>query len=249
MWSGGVPVAEPVRHERRMRSAPQRPRGPVCRTTCWYLRCSRSECSSRPTLDAGAARWWCPHTDGRGKPLDAVHGTYRGSLGPSSRTRLRLTGDARTPRVPVSAGVRRAGPPVGPSVRPRTGPSLVLVGKQVSVVHVRRVRVGRDFVAAAPNRCWVADFTHVATRASVVYVAFGVRHLLPPDRRLVRRDVEGDAARPGHSGDDTVAARPTSISLCPGELMHHSDAVSQYTSQAGRPPGRGRHRGLDRICR
>jgi putative transposase len=32
----------------------------------------------------------------------------------------------------------------------------------------------RDFVAAAPNRCWVADFTHVKTWAGVVYVAFVV---------------------------------------------------------------------------
>ncbi|SCD54465.1 putative transposase [Streptomyces sp. DpondAA-D4] len=35
-------------------------------------------------------------------------------------------------------------------------------------------RVDRDFVAGAPNRCWVADFTHVATWAGVVYVAFVV---------------------------------------------------------------------------
>ncbi|REK84507.1 hypothetical protein DY245_42880 [Streptomyces inhibens] len=34
--------------------------------------------------------------------------------------------------------------------------------------------VDRDFVAPAPNRCWVADFTHVTTLASVVYVAFVV---------------------------------------------------------------------------
>ncbi|MGW3167817.1 DDE-type integrase/transposase/recombinase [Streptomyces sp. NPDC001142] len=33
-------------------------------------------------------------------------------------------------------------------------------------------RVERDFVAGAPNRCWVADFTRVATWAGVVYVAF-----------------------------------------------------------------------------
>ncbi|MFI2457938.1 hypothetical protein [Streptomyces sp. NPDC019539] len=34
--------------------------------------------------------------------------------------------------------------------------------------------VDRDFVAAAPNRSWVADFTHVATFSGVVYVAFVV---------------------------------------------------------------------------
>ncbi|MFJ4774012.1 DDE-type integrase/transposase/recombinase [Streptomyces uncialis] len=35
-------------------------------------------------------------------------------------------------------------------------------------------RVDRDFVALAPNRTWVADFTHVAAWAGVVYVAFVV---------------------------------------------------------------------------
>nr|WP_102922492.1 DDE-type integrase/transposase/recombinase [Streptomyces noursei] len=32
----------------------------------------------------------------------------------------------------------------------------------------------RDFVAVAPNRCWVADFTHVKTWAGIAYVAFVV---------------------------------------------------------------------------
>ncbi|MFJ3308274.1 DDE-type integrase/transposase/recombinase [Streptomyces sp. NPDC086549] len=32
----------------------------------------------------------------------------------------------------------------------------------------------RDFVAPTPNRCWVADFTHVTTFAGVIYVAFVV---------------------------------------------------------------------------
>ncbi|SBT93629.1 putative transposase [Streptomyces sp. DI166] len=34
--------------------------------------------------------------------------------------------------------------------------------------------VDRGLVADAPNRCWVADFTHVATWTGVVYVAFVV---------------------------------------------------------------------------
>jgi putative transposase len=33
-------------------------------------------------------------------------------------------------------------------------------------------RVDRWFVASAPNRLWVADFTYVATWAGTVYVAF-----------------------------------------------------------------------------
>ncbi|MFI6986400.1 DDE-type integrase/transposase/recombinase [Embleya sp. NPDC050154] len=32
----------------------------------------------------------------------------------------------------------------------------------------------RDFVATAPNRLWVADFTHVAAWAGTVHVAFVV---------------------------------------------------------------------------
>src|SRR5207302_10802709 len=34
--------------------------------------------------------------------------------------------------------------------------------------------VKRNFVAPAPNRCWVADFTHVPAYAGTVYVAFVV---------------------------------------------------------------------------
>ncbi|MEV1068102.1 IS3 family transposase [Streptomyces sp. NPDC050263] len=40
----------------------------------------------------------------------------------------------------------------------------------------------RDFVATAPNRCWVADFTHFVTWSGVVSVAFVVdtfRHVRP----------------------------------------------------------------------
>jgi transposase InsO family protein len=32
--------------------------------------------------------------------------------------------------------------------------------------------VDRNFVASAPNRLWVADFTYVATWTGMVYVAF-----------------------------------------------------------------------------
>ncbi|MER6106513.1 DDE-type integrase/transposase/recombinase [Streptomyces sp. NPDC001832] len=35
-------------------------------------------------------------------------------------------------------------------------------------------RLDRNFVAQAPNRCWVADFTHVKTWSATVYVAFVV---------------------------------------------------------------------------
>lgn len=89
--------------------------------------------------------------------------------------------------------------------------------------------LNRDFTAPAPNRRWVADFTHVATWAAVVYVAFVVdvysraivgwsaathkRARLVLDAlqmALWRRDRDGRPAGPG--------------------LVHHSDAGSQYTS-------------------
>ncbi len=91
--------------------------------------------------------------------------------------------------------------------------------------------LGRDFTAPAPNRRWVADFTHVATWSGVVYVAFVVdlysraivgwsaathkRTKLVLDAlqmALWRRDRNGHAAGKG--------------------LIHHSDAGSQYTSFA-----------------
>jgi putative transposase len=91
--------------------------------------------------------------------------------------------------------------------------------------------LGRDFTAPAPNRRWVADFTHVAAWSGIVYVAFVVdvysraivgwaaatskRTKLVLDAlqmALWRRDRDGRPAGPG--------------------LVHHSDAGSQYTSFA-----------------
>ncbi|MCY0947086.1 IS3 family transposase [Streptomyces antarcticus] len=91
-------------------------------------------------------------------------------------------------------------------------------------------RLDRDFVATAPNRTWVADFTHVATWAGVVYVAFVVDTF---SRRIV-----------GWSAATSKETRPVLDALemalwqrdrdgfpyQRGELIHHSDAGSQYTS-------------------
>ena len=89
--------------------------------------------------------------------------------------------------------------------------------------------LGRDFTAPAPDRRWVADFTHVTAWCGIVYVAFVVdiysraivgwaaathkRTKLVLDAlqmALWRRDRDGHPAGPG--------------------LLHHSDAGSQYTS-------------------
>ncbi|WP_346014297.1 MULTISPECIES: IS3 family transposase [unclassified Streptomyces] len=89
----------------------------------------------------------------------------------------------------------------------------------------------RDFVASAPNRCWVADFTHVAAWSGVVYVAFVVDTF---SRRIVGWSVSTsketqlvlDALEMAPWQRDREDRRHT-----PGQLIHHSDAGSaQYTS-------------------
>ncbi|MFE0703607.1 IS3 family transposase [Streptomyces sp. NPDC058872] len=88
----------------------------------------------------------------------------------------------------------------------------------------------RDFVAGAPNRCWVADFTHVKTWAGVVYVAFVVDTF---SRRIV-----GWSAATVKETVFVLDALEMAIwqrdrdqqPVRPGELIHHSDAGSQYTS-------------------
>ncbi|WP_245194626.1 IS3 family transposase [Kitasatospora phosalacinea] len=90
--------------------------------------------------------------------------------------------------------------------------------------------VDRDFVASAPNRCWVADFTHVAAFAGVVYVAFVVDTF---SRRIVgwsaattkRTRLVLDALEMALWQRDRDGYPPGR-----GELIHHSDAGSQYTS-------------------
>ncbi|MGI5254434.1 IS3 family transposase [Actinacidiphila glaucinigra] len=90
--------------------------------------------------------------------------------------------------------------------------------------------VDRDFVAGAPNRCWVADFTHVKTWAGVVYVAFVVDTF---SRRIV-----GWSAATVKETVFVLDALEMAIwqrdreqhPVHPGELIHHSDAGSQYTS-------------------
>lgn len=88
----------------------------------------------------------------------------------------------------------------------------------------------RDFTAPAPNRVWIADFTYVRTWIGMVYVAFVV-----------------DAYAQRIVGWHAMSTRPADLVLLPlrmaawargqqghpiirGELVHHSDAGSQYTA-------------------
>jgi len=88
----------------------------------------------------------------------------------------------------------------------------------------------RDFTATAPNTRWVADFTYCRTWAGFVYVAFVV-------------DVFAQRIVGWHAATDKrtdLVLIPVRIAMWdrdrhgnpvrPGELLHHSDAGSQYTS-------------------
>lgn len=88
----------------------------------------------------------------------------------------------------------------------------------------------RDFTATAPNRVWVTDFTYVRTWSGFVYVAFIV-------------DVYAQRIVAWHASTTKVTdlvMTPLRIALWQREreghpiqgpdLIHHSDAGSQYTS-------------------
>src|SRR5215212_9896704 len=90
--------------------------------------------------------------------------------------------------------------------------------------------LNRDFTAAAPNTRWVADFTYCRTWTGFCYVAFIV-------------DVFAQRIVAWHAATDKrtdLVLTPLRIALWdrdrhghptqPGELIHHSDAGSQYTS-------------------
>jgi putative transposase len=116
------------------------------------------------------------------------------------------------------------------------GMSGVRRGKHVRTTIPRRDAaraedlLNRDFTAAAPNTRWVADFTYCRTRAGFVYVAFIV-------------DVFAQRIVAWHAATDKrtdLVLTPLRIALWdrarqghpvqPGQLLHHHDAGSQYTS-------------------
>ena len=90
--------------------------------------------------------------------------------------------------------------------------------------------LNRDFTATAPNRVWVTDFTYVRTWAGFVYVAFVVD--------VFAQRIVGWHASTSKKVDLVVT--PLRIALwqreregnpvSPGNLIHHSDAGSQYTA-------------------
>lgn len=87
-------------------------------------------------------------------------------------------------------------------------------------------RVNRQFLAPAPNRLWVSDFTYVATWQGVIYVAFVID-------AFARRIVGWRASRTAHAGFVLDALEQAVHQRRPakgGGLVHHSDRGSQYLS-------------------
>jgi putative transposase len=88
--------------------------------------------------------------------------------------------------------------------------------------------VRRNFVASTPNRCWVADFTHVAAYAGTVYVAFVVDTF---SRRIVGWSAATSKATPLVLGALEMGLwQRDRAGHDRSGLVHHSDAGSQYTS-------------------
>jgi putative transposase len=89
--------------------------------------------------------------------------------------------------------------------------------------------LNRTFIAPAPNRVWVADFTYVPTsRAGTVYVAFVVDTF---SRRIVGWSAATSKATPLVLAALEMGLWQRDRAGQPRNgLIHHSDAGSQYTS-------------------
>src|SRR5574337_724507 len=83
--------------------------------------------------------------------------------------------------------------------------------------------VNRQFVADEPNRLWVADITFVPTWAGFVYLAIVLD--------VWSRRVVGWSIGECIDTELVLAALNMAIAQCrPGNVIHHSDQGSQYTS-------------------
>ena len=86
--------------------------------------------------------------------------------------------------------------------------------------------VGRDFTASAPDRLYVCDFTYLRCWEGRVYFSFVIDVF---SRRIVGWQLAGPM-RPTLVLDALRMALGTRAHGADVELVHHSDAGSQYTS-------------------
>ena len=175
----------------------------------------------------------------------AYYERRRAPLGPPDRGRAPARRDPRSPRrqlrgLWLKAGLEGAAP-AGHRVRPLHGrapdggerhPGRQAPG-QALAHHDARSRgkrkpdlVERDFTAEAPNRLWVADFTHLRTWEGVVFFSFVID--------VFSRKVVGWQLATNMRTDLVLDALRMALGLrSPGAdvaLVHHSDRGSQYTS-------------------
>ena len=156
-------------------------------------------------------------------------------------TRLRMTPEGLYGRKKMTAFIRRTR--IGDASRGAVDRAMRTLGlsgitrakaPRTTIAAKDGVRAGdllnRDFTAPRPDHTWVTDFTYVRTWAGWVYVAF----ILDV---FSQRIVAWHAQTTKHT--DLVMI-PLRIALwerdrqghpvSPGQLRHHSDAGSQYTS-------------------
>lgn len=174
--------------------------------------------------------------------LDAVRDVaWRVEELPNGTTRLRMTPEGLYGRKKMTAFIRRTR--IGDASRGAVDRAMRALGlsgitrakaPRTTIPAKGGIRAGdllnRDFTAPRPDHTWVTDFTYVRTWAGWVYVAFildifsqrivawhaqTTKHvdlvMIPLRMALWQR------GREGHP-------------VGPGQLRHHSDAGSQYTS-------------------
>ena len=154
--------------------------------------------------------------------LAAIREEHLGSLGiygaPRIQEMLRRR-DIKVGRKQVARLMRDAGL-VGVTRRP----------KHRTTVRDERARpaadlVDRDFTADGPNQVWVADITHIPTRAGTFYLAMVLD--------VWSRKVVGWATAAEMPAELVVAALDMAVARRrPRRVIHHSDQGSQYTSLA-----------------
>lgn len=174
--------------------------------------------------------------------LDAVRdAAWRVEELPDGTSRRRMTPEGLYGRKKMTAFIRRTA--IGDASRGAVDRAMRALGL-VGITRAKAIRttipakdgiraedlLNRDFTAPRPDHTWVTDFTYVRTWAGWVYVAFildvfsqrivawhvqTTKHtdlvMIPLRMALWRRDQDGHP-------------------IGPGQLRHHSDAGSQYTS-------------------
>ncbi|SJN41096.1 Mobile element protein [Microbacterium esteraromaticum] len=174
--------------------------------------------------------------------VDAVRdAAWRVEVLPDGTTRRRMTPEGLYGRKKMTALIRRT--QITDASRGAVDRAMRVLGLQ-GITRAKAIRttipakdgvragdlLNRDFTAPRPDHTWVTDFTYVRTWAGWVYVAFildvfaqrivawhaqTTKHtdlvMIPLRMALWERD------RQGHT-------------IGPGQLIHHSDAGSQYTS-------------------